>query len=270
MASPNLYSSGFNFTGTVFSGGPSVAQLAPSMLSGLVQWVDTIGGNNASSGAVPELPVKSLAQAITNSTANGLIVIGAGSSEVIASQLTPSLAGLTVWGCGAGSSRPRYVSATSGSKMIAASGAGQRWRNIYFAAPTTADGASLDITGANVRVRDCYFECATNGGGILGDTGANSLTVRGCSFVATGAIPVSGYASTAGLADTLFEDTLFDGASVGWSNYAFFVSGSAATRLYFENVSFRNRSDCGVSITGSTYLLAGIVSDGTGRVVLAA
>lgn len=270
MASPNLYSSGFNFTGTVFAGGPGVAQLAPSMLSGLVQWVDTIGGNNASSGAVPELPVKSLATAITNSAANGLIVIGAGSSEIISSQLTPSLAGLTVWGCGAGSNRPRYVSATSGSKMIAASGAGQRWRNIYFAAPTTADGAHLDITGANVRVRDCYFECATNGGGILGDTGANSLRVNGCSFVATGAIPASGYSSVTALSDCTFEDTTFDGASVGWSDYAFKWATTAPTRLYFENVSFRNRSDCGVTITGSSYLLAGIISDGTGRVVLAA
>lgn len=270
MASPNLYSSGFNFTGTVFSGGPSVAQLAPSMLSGLVQWLDTNGGNNSNSGAVPELPVKTLAQAITNSAANGLIVIGQNSAEVISSQLTPSLAGLTVWGCGAGSSRPRYVSATSGSKMIAASGAGQRWRNIYFAAPTSADGAHLDITGANVRVRDCYFECATNGGGILGDTGANSLSVRGCSFVATGAIPVNGFSSVVALSDCAFEDTLFDGASVGWSDFAFKWSTTAPTRLYFENVSFRNRSDVGVSITGSSYLLAGVVSDGTGRVVLAA
>jgi hypothetical protein len=270
MASPTIYSSGFNFTGTVFAGGPSVAQLLPSYISGAVQWLDTIGGNNANSGAVPELPVKTLAQAITNSAANGLIVIGQGSSETIASQLTPSLAGLTVWGCGAGSSRPVYTSATSGSKMIAASGAGQRWRNIYFRAPTTADGAHLDITGANVRVRDCYFECATNGGGILGDTGAAGLRVSGCSFVATGAIPVSGYASTAGLADVMFEDTTFDGASVGWSSYAFSVSSAAATRLYFENVSFRNRSDLGVTVTGCSYGLFGVINDGTSRVVLAA
>lgn len=270
MGSPNIYSAGFNFVGTVFAGGPSVAQLMPSYLSGAVQWLDTIGGNDSNAGSTPELPVKTLAQAITNSAANGLIVIGAGSGETLSSQQTASLAGLTVWGCGSGSSRPRYVSATSGSKMIAASGAGQRWRNIYFAAPTTNDGAHLDITGAGVRVRDCYFECSTNGGGILGDTGASSLRVSGCSFVATGTIPASGYASTAGLADTAFEDTTFDGATLGWSDYAFKVSSAAATRLYFENVQFRNRSDLGVTVTGCSYLLAGVVNDGTSRVVLAA
>lgn len=270
MASPNIYSSGFNFAGTVFSGGPSVAQLFPSYISGLVQWLDTIGGNDSNSGAVPELPVKTLAHALTNSAANGLIVIGSGSAETIPTQLAASLAGLTVWGCGAGSNRPRYTSATSGSKMIAASGAGQRWRNMYFVAPTTADGAHLDITGANARVKDCYFECATNGGGILGDTGANGLRVSGCSLVSTGLIPASGYASTAGLSDTAFEDTIFDGASVGWSDYAFKVSSAAATRLYLENVSFRNRSDLGVTITGSTYALFGIINDGTSRVTLAA
>lgn len=270
MASPNLYSSGFNFTGTVFSGGPSVAQLAPSMLSGLVQWVDTIGGNNSNSGATPELPVKSLATAITNSAANGLIVIGSGSSELISSQLTPSLAGLAVWGCGAGSNRPRYQSAVSLSPMIAASGAGQRWRNIYFAAPTVASTQHIDVTGAGVEIRDCYFECSANGGGIFGDTGASRLRVRGSSFVATSSIPVSGYSSTVALSDVAFEDTTFDGASVGWSDFSFKWSTTAPTRLYFENVMFRNRSDCGVTITGSSYLLGGIVSDGTGRVVLAA
>ncbi len=88
--------------------------------------------------------------------------------------------------------------------------------------------------------------------------------------MATGTIPVSGYASTAGLSDTAIEDSTFDGASLGWSDYACKISTSAATRLYFENVQFRNRSDLGVTITGSTYLLPGVISDGTGRVVLAA
>jgi hypothetical protein len=141
---------------------------------------------------------------------------------------------------------------------------------MYFVAPTIASTQHFDVTGTGVEFRDCYFECNTNGGGIFGDTGGGRLRVRGCSFVATGTIPVSGYSSTIALADCAFEDTTFDGGSLGWSDYAFKWATAAPTRLYFENVAFRNRSNCGITITGSSYLLAGIVNDGTGDVVLAA
>ncbi len=94
--------------------------------------------------------------------------------------------------------------------------------------------------------------------------------MRGCSFVATGTIPASGYVSAVALSDVAFEDTIFDGATTGWSDYAFKVSTTAVTRLSFENVSFRNRSNLGVTITGCTYGLFGVINDGTSEVVLTA
>src|SRR6185295_16934018 len=109
MASPNVYGGGLNLAGTVFRNGPSVLQLAPAYFSGAIQWLDTISGNNANAGTEPELPVATLAQAVTNSAANGLIIIGEGSTETLGSSQVINLAGLAVVGCGTGTLRPRYT-----------------------------------------------------------------------------------------------------------------------------------------------------------------
>ena len=95
MGSPNIYANGLNLAGTVFQNGPATLQLAGSTyLSGVVQWLDTIGGNDSNAGTKPELPVKTIAQAVTNSAANGVIVVGEGSSESIAAGQVFTLAGL--------------------------------------------------------------------------------------------------------------------------------------------------------------------------------
>jgi hypothetical protein len=276
MASPNIYPAGLNLAGTVFAGGPSVAQLYPSYISGLVQWVDTISGNNSNAGSEPELPVATLAQAFTNSAANGMIVIGAGSHETVTSQITSSLAGVTVWGCGSGSSRPRYTSNTSGSPMISVSGAGLRFRNLYFPASASVDGARLTFTGINCKVRDCYLEFGASdttagGAGIAVGAGSSGLSVEGTYFVVTASRPSVAFSSAAAsITDVALRDCVFDGGSYGWTDYAFKVLTNAVSRLYLENVSFLHRSDLGISITGCTYQMFGVTNDGTSRVVIAA
>jgi len=161
MASPNPYPNGLNLAGTVFENGPATLQLDGSVwLSGAVQWLDTIDGDNSNAGTRPELPVATLAQAVTNSAANGVIVIGEGSSESLGSSQTLNLAGLSIFGCGTGSSRPRYTLTAAGISMWNVTGVGTWIENIFFPASTTAAIVDrVDVGAATVTLKDCYFEC---------------------------------------------------------------------------------------------------------------
>ena len=259
-----------NLTGTVFAGGPSLAQLAPSYFSGAVQWLDTTGGgSNANAGTTPELPVATFAQAVTNSAANGVIVIGAGSQEALGSSQALSLAGLMVIGCGTGSARPRYT-CSGAVDMFSVSAAGVRFRNLYFPASTGVSTSRIAFAAASGRVKDCYFECGASDTvrALKVHTGANNTIISGTTFATTASRPAIGCEFSAAATDCELKDCIFDGGSFGWSDYALKIT-VAATRLTLENVSMLRRSDYS-SVTATTYQLFGLSSDGTNRVVIAA
>lgn len=271
MASPNTWPGGLNLSGTVFSGGGTVAALTDDYVSGTIVFLDTINGSNASSGLAPELPVQTLAQAVTNSSANGIILIGAGSAETLGSSQTLSLAGLHIIGCGAGTSRPRYTCSGTSISMFAPSATGIVIENLYFPSSSGASNQRIGITGGTVEVRDCYFECGgqdTDHAITVAGSGANAY-IKGCTFASVASRPFSGLGVTAALADVAVEDCVFDGGSFGWSGDAFRVTGTA-TRLKIRNVSLIRRSDFNLTPTATSYKAFGLTGDGTSRIVFAA
>lgn len=269
MASPNPYPAGLNLAGTVFANGPATLQLGGQVyLSGLVQWLDTINGNDANPGSIPERPVKTLAQAVTNSAANGVIVIGAGSAESISVAQTINLANLSIFGCGTGSSRPRYTS-TGAVDVLNVTAAGVWIEGIYFPASTSSATDRINLGAAGCVVKDCYFECGTNDGTYSLQVGAsgNNARIDGCSFVTTASRPAIGLAVTSAVTDTVVINSVFDGGSFGWSDYALKVT-AAATRLRIIGNTFINRADLGISVTGTSYQIYGNTIGGTGNVLL--
>lgn len=270
MASPNPYPNGLNLAGTVFQNGPATLQLdGATYLSGAVQWLDTIDGDNANAGTRPELPVATFAQAVTNSAANGVIIIGEGSSESLGVSQTINLAGLSIFGCGTGSSRPRYTCSSGTIEMWVASGAGIWIEGFYFPASSGNATDRVSFTGANGVLKDCYFECGTNDATYSLNIAANSCRVDGCSFVTTASRPAVGLAVTSAVTDTTVVDCTFDGGSYGWSDYAFKVS-AAATRVRAFGNTFANQSDYSHSVTATTYQIIGLTVGGTGNVQLTA
>lgn len=270
MASPTVWSGGLNLAGTVFENGPSTLQLAPTYLSGAVQFLDTIGGNNANSGVEPQLAVKTLAQAITNSAANGVIVIGEGSAETLAGSQAVSLAGLSIIGCGSGTSRPRYT--CSGDVVfLNVSGAGVYIENLYFPASTspTACTARIDLTSASCQVIGCYFECGTKdtGRALRIPVGGTNARVESCTFLSTAATPAIGLEVSGAATDCWFKSTTFDGGSFGWTDFAFKIS-AAALRNTIMGVSMIRRSSFGATVAGTSYKAFGLTADGINRVVL--
>lgn len=272
MASPNDYPNGLNLAGTVFSDGPATLQLGGRVyLSGLIQWLDTIDGNDANAGSLPELPVRTLAQAVTNSAANGVIVIGAGSSELLSGAQTISLAGLSIFGCGTGSSRPRYT-CTGAVDMWNVTAAGVWIEGFYFPASTAASTARIEFTAANGTVRDCYFECGANDTSRSLQVGANanSTYIKGCSFAVTALRPRSGIEVTSAVSDLTVEECTFDGGSYGWSGGSLLLTSGTVTRVRHLGNTFINRSDMLFAATADTYQIYGLDMGGTGNVLLTA
>lgn len=271
MASPNIYPGGLNLAGTVFANGPAtLSRGGPVYVSGAIQWLDTIGGNDANAGSLPELPVKTLAQAVTNSAANGLIIVGAGSSESLGSSQVINLAGLSILGCGTGSSRPRYT-CTGTVEMWSVTANGVKIEGFYFPASTAAATSRVSFTGTGGHIADCYFECGTNdtNRALRLHTGSTNTQVAGCSFVATASRPAIGLEISSAINDADITDCVFDGGSYGWSDYSFKVS-AAATRVRVNGGTWSNRSDIGFTVTATSYQLFGVSMDGTSNVLLTA
>lgn len=271
MASPNIYPGGLNLAGTVFENGPATLQLAGSTyLSGAVQWLDTISGNDANAGTLPELPVATLAQAVTNSANNGIIIIGEGSAESLGSSQALSLTNLSIFGCGTGSSRPRYT-CTGSVVMFNIAGNGTRIENIYFPASTAAPTTRIDMAAPYCVVKDCYFECGasdTTSAVRIPAAGSGNL-VTGCSFVTTASRPAIGVHISGAGGNNTIEDCTFNGGSYGWTDYALKQS-AAATGTRIIGGTYANRSDIGFTVTGTSYQLYGISMDGTSNVLLTA
>lgn len=271
MASPNIYPGGLNLAGTVFANGPTSLELDGRVyLTGAVQWVDTIDGDNANAGTRPEQPVATLAQAITNSATNGTIIIGEGSSESLSGSQSIAIANLSIFGCGSGSSRPRYT-CTGAVDMWAVSAAGVWIEGFYFPASTAAATDRIGLGAANATIKDCYFECGASdtNRALRVHTSANSARIAGCSFVTTASRPAIGLEVSAAVTDTVIEDCTFDGGSYGWTDYALKVS-AAATRVRLFGNTFSNQSDYGHTVTATTYSVFGLEIGGTGNVLLTA
>lgn len=271
MASPAIYFNGLNLAGTVFANGPETLQRGGGVFfSGAIQWLSSTTGNNANAGTLPELPVATLAQAVTNSAANGIIVVGANHAENLSGSQALNLANLSIFGCGTGSTRPRFT-CTGAVDMLAVSGAGTWIEGLYFPASTAAATDRIGLAAANCTVKDCYFECGTNdtNRALRVHTGSNSTRVEGCSFVATASRPAIGLEVTAAVTDPTIVGCFFDGGSAGWTDYALKISAAATRiRIFAPTGGFANQSDIGVTVTATTYQLFGVAPGGTANVRL--
>lgn len=271
MASPQSFPGGLGLAGTVFADVPATLKGSPAYFSGAIQWLDTINGVDGAlpAGSLPETPVKTLAQAVTNSAANGIIIIGAGSYESLAGSQTIAIAGLSIFGCGSGSSRPRYTAAGA-VEMWNISAAGVWVENIYFPASTVAPTSRI-TSGADGQVfKDCYFECGANDTNrALYLSGGSNVRVEGCSFVVTASRPAVGIAVPNSTTDIQIIDCVFDGGSYGWSAGALAVS-NGATRIRINNPTLSHGSDIIFSVTGTSYQIFGIEATGSSNVYLTA
>lgn len=214
------------------------------ILSGSVHWVDSVAGNDANAGT-KELPLATLAQAITNATAsNGdVIVIKAGHTETLTSTVTISKAGLKIFGLGTGSGAPLFT-CNAAIDCIQITGADVELNNLYFPAATTATATALiDVAAANVRIKGCTFVCgAFTQNAVTVPAAGTNLTIEDCNFSVSADGPDAGVLIESASATGIhIVDCTFDGSTHNWDDAAIY-STVGHLRFVYERVALQNNA----------------------------
>lgn len=273
MASPNIWPGGLNLAGTVFADGPETLQHDGAVyLSDGIQWLSSTTGSNGNVGNQPELPVATLAQAITNFgvNTNGVIVVGSGHTESLSGSQAMSLANLSIFGCGTGSSRPRFT-CTGAVVMFNISGNGTRLENLYFPASTAIPTTRVELGAPYCVVKDCYFEMGASdtSSAIRNPAAGSGNLITGCSFVVTASRPAIGVLISGACTNVTVDDCTFSGGSYGWTDYALKVT-AASTGAKVIGGTFTNHSDIGFTVAATSYQILGPEMDGTSNILLTA
>jgi len=269
MASPNTYSGG--------AGGASGADLAtvsPLIMSGSVVYLDSDTGDDSYTGLERVKPVATLAQAITNSSNNGVISVFANHQETLTAKQTISLTGLSIVGEGTGSNRPKFTRNVD-DELFDVTGAGLLLDNLYFVASgTSSTNGRVRIASADTEIYNCYFECGANDDGPSVEyiTGAGQARIEETMFVSTASLvtaqPDSAIKVTNAMSDLRLKSVTLDGGDTGWA-HPYAVNGAAAvTRLRALNVHLLNDSDVTLATGTVGYFHPGNTS-GSARLVWA-
>lgn len=217
-------------------------------VTGAVHWVDSVNGNDANAGTFEE-PLATLAQAITNATANNgdVIICKSGHTETVGSTITVSKAGLKIFGMGSGTSRPSFTvnAATDG---IDVTGADVELNNLYFPAGTTATNtARINVGAARCRIKNCGFVCgAYDADTITIPDAGDGCEIDSCTFTVSADGPNAGVKVESATALGLkIKNCSFSGGSsaIGWDDGAIYSAVahteyeySAITLTYYSHI----------------------------------
>jgi hypothetical protein len=273
VASPNIYSGGYGgSTGAVMTSAST-----PIAQSGNTWYVDSVSGSDAASprGRDRARPLATLAQALTNASANDSIVFFSGHTQTLTAITTLSLAGLKLFGEGSGSTRPQFIR-NMNDELFDITAAGVRLENLYFPGSTTTSALSkVRTAGANTKIINCYLEADDNDTGAQIElvTGGDSCEIRDTTIISTAtavsAQPASAILVTNAVSDLTLDTVVLNGGSTSWSNPFAFVGTGAVTRLYAENLDLLNDSDVTLA-TGTTGFVMVRNKSGSARIVWAA
>lgn len=248
--------------------GDSLDTCKPLMTSGNVWYVSSLTGTDASglAGLNREAPLATLAQAVTNSSNDDIIVFLAGHTQTLtAFQSLSKRLVLIGEGTTAGKPAVSFLMNAAGTSMFSVSSSDVELRNLYFPPNVQTNGSvRINAISANFRAKGCYFECGatdTNAAIALGSTGAR---IENCTFISVGttiaAQPNSAIKSIAASTLTNLEitDTVVSAGTVGFSNFAAvdLSNVTAATQIKVEGLSLLLGADMDL----------GISSTATGRV----
>lgn len=235
--------------------GSRISTCKPLLVGGSAWYVDTTNGTDGAgnAGLNREVPLLTLAQAVTNSSAGDIIVLINNSTVSLTG--VQSIAGRIVVGEGESSGVPTTRIEFNGSGQLTMGTAGGELYNVRVVARTATSGAATPrvlVSASSQIVEDCYFECAESddGAALSIATSLTNVTVRGCTFVSTATSttrPKLAMDCLGAHTDLIIEDCVFDAGTYGWSAiWALDISYGAITRLKGMGLSFLRGSDFGI------------------------
>jgi hypothetical protein len=208
------------------------------IVTGVIHWVYSVTGNDSNDGA-EATPLATLAQAITNATANNgdIIVIKSGHTETLTSAIALSKAGIKVFGLGSGSNAPKFT-VNAACDGINITGANCEVNNLYFPVGTTAGNTGrINIGAAHVKVKGCTFMCGVRDQDSITIAAAGLYTeIDSCTFTVSADGPDSGVLIEAAAAVGIhIHDCAFGGATYNWDNGAIYSTFAHTEFIYQGN-----------------------------------
>ena len=262
MASPIVFGQGLAGTGI------DTATAFPDYFATNVIWVNSATGNDANAGTEPELPLATLAQAITNASAGAVIAIAATHTQTVSVALAANKAGLRFVGFGTGTARPTLTPSSGATSVFNITAADVVIENIYFkaAAATSGTGGRIVSTASGTGVLNCQFDCgASDQEAVLLNASADNATIDSCTFTATATRPTRAIGLAGSNTNVKVTNTTVDGSTFGWAGNA--VTCNSVTRMVMKNITLAGNADINGTTTVS-YQLFGITCSGASRVTL--
>lgn len=137
-------------------GGPLVF-VDESRTTGEIWFVSSGSGSNSNSGLAPNVPLATLAAAISAASAGDRIYLMEGHAETTTA-LAVSKAGLEIIGLGAGRRRPALTATTASTDLVNVTAANVTIKNVRFVGAASGCTALLDIAGDDFTGEGLIFE----------------------------------------------------------------------------------------------------------------
>ena len=234
-------------------GGDAMLTSKPFITSGDVWYVQNTDGTDATgtAGQNRTKPLKTLAQAITNSANDDIIVLKKDHAETVTSAWALSKR-LTIVGAGSSSGKPtaKLTLNAAAASMFTPSGDNVELRNVWLEENAQSNTTSkVLVTGDKFRMVGCYVEGNGNDTSALltFSTSADDARVESTTFIstatATGSLPEAAIDCPVAISDLELEGVVFDGGTFGWDHFYALSNDGTLTRLRAIGGSFLRGSD---------------------------
>lgn len=255
------------------STGDSLATTSPLTVSGNIWYVSSATGTDAASpaGKNREKPLATLAQAVTNSADDDIVVFLDGHAETLTAAQTINKR-LVFVGEGSDSGNPtvEFTNNQAAAVMFTVSADSVVFRNIQFNSNAQACSAVLiNVTGADVGFIGCRWECGQYDDNYNLAIEAADCFLTDCTFISvatvTTAQPYCALGSgTANFGELTLDGCVFSSGTVGFSNiYALDLSNSGASQIRASNISLLLGADVKLHASMTGYFGATTVTGGS-------
>lgn len=240
------------------STGNALVTNSPLEYNGDIWYVDSATGVDAASpaGKNDKKPLATLSRAVTNSADGDMIVCMDGHAETLTAPLNIDQ-DLIIVGGGSSSGKPtvKFTNNQSNAALFTLTGGVNNFveiRNLWIEENSQSSNvARLNAGGtglAFLNLVDLYVECNGNdAAAAVAADASQEIKIDGCTFISTStdntSQPVSGVAYYSPVVLTM-KGTVFDGGTVGFSNYfAMYPISGAPTILRIEEMSLLKGAD---------------------------
>lgn len=244
--------------------GDALVTGAPLYMSGVVWYVNSATGADAggSAGQFRERPLATLGQALTNASANDIIVLMDGHTETAGGLLTLNKAGIAIAGAGSSSGLPTVnlsPDLTGANGLFAVTAAAVELRNLKLKKCVGSNpNVRVAVQAADFHMIGCYVECSGNDVAAALDTGAgnNRTRVKDTTFVsiatAVASLPTTAITESTAAAGFELENVTIDAGAFGFSSqWALDFSTASVTLFRGRSLFLLNLATASVRPSGS-------------------